>query len=106
MAKQSVVALVALGGLVGAWLWGRHQEAVALSRQVAAAATTAFAGWRETPPAVRARSLFRFRQHLEDHLEELARLVATAQEERRGSKATGAGRRLFRRVQEALAAAG
>lgn len=38
--------------------------------------------------------------------EELARLVATAQEEKRGSKATGAGRRLFRRVQEALAAAG
>jgi len=38
--------------------------------------------------------------------EELARLVATAQEERRGGKATGAGRRLFRRVQEALAAAG
>jgi ribosome-associated protein len=38
--------------------------------------------------------------------EELARLVASAQEERRGSKATGAGRRLFRHVQEALAAAG
>ncbi len=38
--------------------------------------------------------------------EELARLVAAAQEERRGSKATGAGRRLFRRVQETLAAAG
>jgi len=36
--------------------------------------------------------------------EELARLVANAQEERRGAKATGAGRRLFRRVQEALAA--
>jgi ribosome-associated protein len=36
--------------------------------------------------------------------EELARLVATAQEERRGDNATGAGRRLFRRVQEALAA--
>jgi len=36
--------------------------------------------------------------------EELARLVATAREERRGGKATGAGRRLFRRVQEALAA--
>jgi ribosome-associated protein len=35
--------------------------------------------------------------------EELARLVATAQEERRGGKATGAGRRLFRRVQEAIA---
>lgn len=36
--------------------------------------------------------------------EELARLVATAQEEQRGGKATGAGRRLFRRVQEVLAA--
>jgi ribosome-associated protein len=36
--------------------------------------------------------------------EELARLVTTAREERHGDKATGAGRRLFRRVQEALAA--
>jgi ribosome-associated protein len=35
---------------------------------------------------------------------ELVQLVATAREERRGGKATGAGRRLFRRVQEALAA--
>jgi ribosome-associated protein len=35
--------------------------------------------------------------------EELAQLVATAREERRGGKATGAGRRLFRRVQEVLA---
>jgi len=36
--------------------------------------------------------------------EELAQLVATAREERRGGRATGAGRRLFRCVQEALAA--
>jgi ribosome-associated protein len=36
--------------------------------------------------------------------EELERLVATAREERRAGRATGAGRRLFRRVQEVLAA--
>lgn len=38
--------------------------------------------------------------------EELERLVAAARAERRDGKAPGAGRRLFRRVQEALAAAG
>lgn len=36
--------------------------------------------------------------------DELTRLVASARDERRAGKTTGAGRRLFRRVQEALAA--
>ena len=38
--------------------------------------------------------------------DELGRLVAAARAERRAGKATGAGRRLFRRVQEALDAGG
>jgi malonate-semialdehyde dehydrogenase (acetylating)/methylmalonate-semialdehyde dehydrogenase len=41
------------------------------------AASAAFAGWSETPPVQRARAMFRFRQLLEDHFEELARTVTT-----------------------------
>src|SRR5688572_27609566 len=41
------------------------------------AAAAAFPEWSETPPVVRARAMFRFRQLLEDHLEELARIVTT-----------------------------
>lgn len=40
-----------------------------------AAAKAAFPGWRDTPAVVRARSLFRFRQLLEDNFEELAATV-------------------------------
>ncbi|HEX8310253.1 MAG TPA: CoA-acylating methylmalonate-semialdehyde dehydrogenase [Chthoniobacteraceae bacterium] len=39
------------------------------------AAAAAFPGWMETPPTERARVLFRFKMLLEDHFEELARLV-------------------------------
>jgi malonate-semialdehyde dehydrogenase (acetylating)/methylmalonate-semialdehyde dehydrogenase len=42
-----------------------------------AAASKAFAGWSETPPVVRARTMFTFKALLEDHFEELARLVTT-----------------------------
>jgi malonate-semialdehyde dehydrogenase (acetylating)/methylmalonate-semialdehyde dehydrogenase len=41
------------------------------------AAVAAFSGWRETPPVVRAGAMFRFRQLLEDHFDELARIVTT-----------------------------
>src|SRR5438552_335009 len=41
------------------------------------AAAKAFPGWSETPPAARAQLMFRFRSALEDHAEELARLVTT-----------------------------
>jgi malonate-semialdehyde dehydrogenase (acetylating)/methylmalonate-semialdehyde dehydrogenase len=41
------------------------------------AAAAAFPGWSETPPVVRARTMFKFKQQLEDHFEELARLVTT-----------------------------
>ena len=58
-----------------------------------AAATTAFAGWSETPPVLRARAMFRFRALLEEHFEELARLVTTEHgktiDESRGSVRRG-----------------
>ncbi|HET7219244.1 MAG TPA: CoA-acylating methylmalonate-semialdehyde dehydrogenase, partial [Vicinamibacterales bacterium] len=41
------------------------------------AATAAFPAWSETPPVVRARSMFRFAQLLEKQFEEIARLVTT-----------------------------
>jgi malonate-semialdehyde dehydrogenase (acetylating) / methylmalonate-semialdehyde dehydrogenase len=58
-----------------------------------AAARKAFPGWRDMPAVTRARSLFRFRQLLEEHFEELARLVTTEHgktlEESRGSVRRG-----------------
>src|SRR3954469_22326914 len=41
------------------------------------AARQAFPAWSETPPVVRARTMFRFKALLEEHFEELARLVTT-----------------------------
>src|SRR5688500_1486723 len=41
------------------------------------AAAAAFPAWSETPPVVRARTMFAFKQQLEEHFEELARLVTT-----------------------------
>ena len=40
-----------------------------------AAANRAFPAWRDTPPVIRARAMFRFRQLLEEHFEELAATV-------------------------------
>ena len=51
------------------------------------AATNAFAGWSETPPVVRARAMFRFKALLEEHFEELARLVTTSTARRWTSRA-------------------
>jgi malonate-semialdehyde dehydrogenase (acetylating)/methylmalonate-semialdehyde dehydrogenase len=57
------------------------------------AAKKAFPAWRDTPPVVRARVLFKFRQQLEDHFEELARIVTTEHgktlDESRGSVRRG-----------------
>jgi malonate-semialdehyde dehydrogenase (acetylating)/methylmalonate-semialdehyde dehydrogenase len=57
------------------------------------AAAAAFPGWSETPPVVRARAMFRFRHLLDEHLEELARLVTTEHgktlDEARGSVRRG-----------------
>ncbi len=41
------------------------------------AAAQAFPAWRETPPVVRARSMFSLKQQLEEHFEELATIVTT-----------------------------
>jgi malonate-semialdehyde dehydrogenase (acetylating)/methylmalonate-semialdehyde dehydrogenase len=41
------------------------------------AAAAAFPAWSETPPVVRARTMFAFKALLEEHFEELARLVTT-----------------------------
>ncbi len=58
-----------------------------------AAAQRAYPQWRRTPPPERARILFRYRQLLEDHLEELAGLVTLEHgktlEEARGSVRRG-----------------
>jgi len=44
-----------------------------------AAARAAFEGWRETPVVQRARILFHFHQKLEQHFDELVRIVTTNQ---------------------------
>src|SRR5262249_51234017 len=58
-----------------------------------AAAAKAFPAWRDTPPVVRARALFKFKNQLEDHFEELARIVTTEHgktlDESRGSVRRG-----------------
>jgi malonate-semialdehyde dehydrogenase (acetylating)/methylmalonate-semialdehyde dehydrogenase len=58
-----------------------------------AAARKAFPAWRDTPVVVRARAMFRFKQLLEEHFEELARTVTTEHgktlDESRGSVRRG-----------------
>src|SRR5688572_10790724 len=41
------------------------------------AASAAFPAWSETPPVARARTMFAFKARLEEHFEEIARLVTT-----------------------------
>ncbi len=57
------------------------------------AARRAFPGWSETPPVVRARAMFRFKELLEAHFEEIARLVTAEHgktlDESRGSVRRG-----------------
>jgi malonate-semialdehyde dehydrogenase (acetylating)/methylmalonate-semialdehyde dehydrogenase len=57
------------------------------------AASAAFRGWWETPVVVRAQAMFRFKALLEQHFEELARLVTTEHgktlDESRGSVRRG-----------------
>jgi malonate-semialdehyde dehydrogenase (acetylating)/methylmalonate-semialdehyde dehydrogenase len=57
------------------------------------AASKAFPEWSETPPVVRARAMFKFRQLLDDHIEEIARTVTTEHgktlDEARGSVRRG-----------------
>ncbi|MFO1451430.1 MAG: CoA-acylating methylmalonate-semialdehyde dehydrogenase [Opitutaceae bacterium] len=44
--------------------------------QAVRAAQAAFPGWAETPPSERARVMFKFRAKLEQHFEEIARLIS------------------------------
>jgi malonate-semialdehyde dehydrogenase (acetylating)/methylmalonate-semialdehyde dehydrogenase len=57
------------------------------------AATAAFPDWSETPPAARAQTMFKFKQLLETHFEEIARIVTTEHgktlDEARGSLRRG-----------------
>ena len=57
------------------------------------AARKAFPAWRDTPVAVRARSMFRLKNLLEEHFEEIARIVTTEHgktlDESRGSLRRG-----------------
>lgn len=57
------------------------------------AARKAFAGWSETPPVKRIQPMFRFKQLLEQHFEEIARIVTTEHgktlDESRGSLRRG-----------------
>ena len=59
----------------------------------AAAAKKAFPAWRDTPAIKRAQSLFKFKAQLEEHFEELARIVTTEHgktlDEARGSVRRG-----------------
>jgi malonate-semialdehyde dehydrogenase (acetylating)/methylmalonate-semialdehyde dehydrogenase len=61
--------------------------------QAVQAAIKAFHGWSETPAVTRARMLFRFKQLLEEHFEEIARIVTTEHgktlDESRGSVRRG-----------------
>ncbi len=58
-----------------------------------AAANKAFPAWRDTPPVTRARTLFRLKAKLEEHFEEIARIVTTEHgktlDEARGSVRRG-----------------
>ena len=57
------------------------------------AASAAFHDWSETPPVVRARAMFKFRDLLDRHVDELARIVTTEHgktlDEARGSVRRG-----------------
>jgi len=57
------------------------------------AATAAFPEWSETPPVTRARAMFKLKQLLEEHFEDIARIVTTEHgktlDEARGSLRRG-----------------
>lgn len=63
-------------------------------RRAVEAAKAAFPGWSNTPPAQRARVLFRYRDLIETHKDELARIVSAEHgktlDDARGSVQRGA----------------
>lgn len=79
----------ALGAVIGRTPMSTREDVDAAVE----AARRAFPGWSETPPAARARAMFRFRARLEESFEELARLVTTEHgktlDESRGSVRRG-----------------
>ncbi|MCX6096677.1 MAG: CoA-acylating methylmalonate-semialdehyde dehydrogenase [Candidatus Bipolaricaulota bacterium] len=69
-------------------------------RSAVAAAKAAFPAWRETPPLVRARYMFRLKALLEEHFEDLARTV-TAEHGKIIDEARGEVRRAIENVEVA-----
>ena len=64
------------------------------------AAAAAFPAWRETPPVVRARFLFKMKELLEDHFDDLARIV-TQENGKTLDEARGSVRRGIENVEHA-----
>ena len=69
-----------------------------------AAATKALAGWRETPVVLRARAMFKYRELLDQHFEELAQLI-THNQGKTLAEARGSMMRAIECVEVACAAA-
>jgi malonate-semialdehyde dehydrogenase (acetylating)/methylmalonate-semialdehyde dehydrogenase len=69
-------------------------------RSAVAAAKAAFPAWRETPPVVRARYMFRLKALLEEHFEDLARTV-TVEHGKIIDEARGEVRRAIENVEAA-----
>jgi len=67
------------------------------------AAARAYPGWSETPPVVRARAMFRFRELLEDHFDRIARQV-TEEHGKTFDEARGSVRRAIECVEVACGA--
>lgn len=69
--EQQEIFNPALGEVIGVVNFAREQE---IERAIDAAAT-AFPAWSATPPLRRARVLFKFKELLEKHIDELAAIV-------------------------------
>ncbi|MBI4409125.1 MAG: CoA-acylating methylmalonate-semialdehyde dehydrogenase [Gemmatimonadetes bacterium] len=65
-----------------------------------AAARSAFPAWRETPPVERARKLFRLKMLLEEHFQDIARIV-TLENGKTLAEAKGSVRRAIENVEHA-----
>ena len=68
--------------------------------EAVAAARDAFTKWREVPPVVRARRLFRLKSLLEEHFEELA-ITVTRENGKTLTEARGSVRRGIENVEHA-----
>src|ERR1700687_6402719 len=79
----------AFGDLIGRTPWSTAGDVDAAVQ----AATRAFPAWRDTPVNARAQVLYKYKAQLEEHFEELARIVTTEHgktlDESRGSVRRG-----------------